>query len=498
MRGLGPPQPCDMVHPMRKCCEQIAIRYHRGAGVAFALVLLGCGGHGEPPWLFFPDLAGHGIDLAPVKDAGPPPDLAPPPDLTPVAPEDPFYCVADGGVVSPLDGGYAVQTDHYALRVEVSTAERAAELGHLAEASWAAFSDYFGTPPALAQGERLRVGYYDTQARWSAALMADGVPVPQAGGIYWTGTKTAYMYRQPTLYFTDMLFLHEMTHQFHLLARTGNQGRPGWYVEGVAEYLGRHDWDGRCLRLGRLPLLTQEDYPKTAIEYLMKSPFDLAQFIAGMMSTGRDIQLLVYRYFERAQGGRYRAAWKKFRDAVDAGAPSTLAAFMMLVGDPDGIQPLFRAWAQLEQEPMSVVFLEWTHIGPDRVRGNSPGAFSVARVKKPVARFNASWKVGQGGGGASENGVLVRYDDSTNFAAYLVAGDGTVKVYHSTMGALVYRTLQRVPVPIDGRIQAEVSFGAQTTLTINGVQFTENGAMTPAAGLAIYQSDVVFEGIGWN
>ena len=79
----------------------------------------------------------------------------------------------------------------------------------------------------------------------SRRLLAAGVQPPAAGGYYHPSGRTAYAWRQPTIYFTRCLILHEATHQFHYLARTSNSvSLAFWYAEGLAEFLSRHYWDG--------------------------------------------------------------------------------------------------------------------------------------------------------------------------------------------------------------------------------------------------------------
>src|SRR5690606_4627791 len=114
---------------------------------------------------------------------------------------------------------------------------------------------------------------------------------PNAGGYYWPTNKTAYLFKQPTVYFTRMLFLHEVMHQFHHLARTKNKNpKAGWYTEGVAEYISRHFWDGEDLTLGILPIATLEDYAAKALERFEDEGFDLAAMIDGSAGSSRPEQ----------------------------------------------------------------------------------------------------------------------------------------------------------------------------------------------------------------
>jgi len=137
-----------------------------------------------------------------------------------------------------------VETEHYALLAETDRAE-AEELGRVLEAAWPQLEAFFGAAPDLDGDERLPVRFFATKESFAAGLRADGIAPPASGGYYHPPNRTAWLWRQPTIYNTRCLLLHEVTHQFHFLARTGNRSLPqNWYVEGLAEHLGRHEWDG--------------------------------------------------------------------------------------------------------------------------------------------------------------------------------------------------------------------------------------------------------------
>lgn len=56
---------------------------------------------------------------------------------------------------------------------------------------------------------------------------------------------------QPSDYYRQHLVLHEMVHSFSS-TRLGNAG-PNWFAEGMAEFLGMHDFANSPLRLGFMP-----------------------------------------------------------------------------------------------------------------------------------------------------------------------------------------------------------------------------------------------------
>ena len=183
----------------------------------------------------------------------------------PTTDPDPWFCTEATPTVTPNGLYQDVETEHYRMSLAV-TPERAEELGRFAEAAYAAMADRFGAEPTDLP---LEVNLYPDVAAFEAAIRADGLTPPSgAGGYYHPSSKTAYVLAAPTQYYEDTILLHEMLHQFHYLSRTGNVNVPTWYAEGLAEAWSRHDWDLECLRLGRIPLLTQEDAYDQALDEL--------------------------------------------------------------------------------------------------------------------------------------------------------------------------------------------------------------------------------------
>jgi hypothetical protein len=228
----------------------------------------------------------------------------------------------------------ALLTEHYDLHAEGVDED---EVGRLLEALHADLTKHFGRAPK----GKLRIEIYRTRDDWATALRRDRQIVPDgAGGYYAPGTKTAYLYVQPSEYFTRQLILHEATHQFHYLAATGNRNPAvGWYTEGLAEYFAMHNWDGTKLQTGVVPAVTLEDYPAKALE----------QFDAR----GQDFPGLV------------------------GGEAERLAEFAKA----------FRAWIVEHQQPWKIVWVAWQERG-DRIEGAS-NVNGIALLKKPAERLEA-------------------------------------------------------------------------------------------------------------
>ncbi len=123
------------------------------------------------------------------------------------------------------------ETTHYRLHLPGVPAEEATEIARLAERAFPAFAAFFGAEPSSLPLE----AWLDLDAAaFQARLAEHGIPgVPEAGGWFEPGVG-AFLFTQPTAYYTRVLFLHELTHQFH--HATSVQGAfPFWYSEGLAE-----------------------------------------------------------------------------------------------------------------------------------------------------------------------------------------------------------------------------------------------------------------------
>lgn len=224
-------------------------------------------------------------------------------------------------------------TEHYRLEAQTDPA-RARALVRLLEAAYEEQVAIFEGAPAPSSLP-LTVKVFRDEAAFRAGLSADGLgDVGEAGGYYEPSNETAYLYVQPTRYFTQVLLVHEAVHQIHGLVRTA-PSLPFWYIEGIAEALSRHDWDGRCARLGVRPLLSQEDTPLDAREELAVGGPTLAGIVAGSTRPSRPVAQSVFRYLTREEGGPLAPSFMSFRRAVDRGAAPP-DAFAAAFGSPAG------------------------------------------------------------------------------------------------------------------------------------------------------------------
>jgi hypothetical protein len=398
------------------------------------------------------------------------------------------------GPVAVIDEGTRViaTTEHYRLEAE-SDAARASEWVRLLEAAYAQQISIFDaslTPASLP----LRVKVFRDAASFRAGLAADGLgAVGEAGGYYEPSNETAYLSVQPTRYYTQVLLVHEAVHQIHDLARAA-PSLPFWYIEGLAEALARHDWDGRCARLATRPLLSQEDTPLDARDELASGGPSLAAVVSGTVVPSRPVAQTIFRYLMREDGGPLAPAFVDFRRAVDRGT-APMDAFVAAFGAPMAQEAAWRSFVDLDQEPMSVVYVEWTHVDSTRVIGRSPGVFSIARVKNPLSRFELAFAAPSEPGWSG--GVLLGYESAARWEALVVRSDGRLARF-DVNGSAFWNDVGAAPAAVDGgwRFEVEHTTG-RVDVRINGTSFSFANTLPPISGPAIDSGEIRFTDIRW-
>ncbi|MGZ3424378.1 MAG: hypothetical protein ACXVEE_41350 [Polyangiales bacterium] len=391
-------------------------------------------------------------------------------------------CTTETPAVTTSGAGLRVTTSHVDLYAEASEAE-AKDLSLLLEASAFALAEWFArSPPST----KLKVNFFKDEAAWAAALVADGIAVPgEAGGYYSDKNETAYLYRQGNPYYSHVLAVHELVHQYHYTTRLSARSLPFWYAEGHAEYLSRHDWDGSCVRLGVTSLLSWEDMPADA---LASAPIDVPGIVSGTKDGSRADAWAIFRYLDT---GARREAFRAYRDAFDADAS---ASFSTLVAPPDSLVAPLTAWLPSAQEPMKPVFTEWIHVGPRSVIVDTPSYFSLAVVKATVTHFEAKLEVPASGKWTA--GVVVSYTDDKHYIGVVWADDGKVKTF-TAAGSAIWADLGSAPKPT-GVATFAVDFSAgNATVKFGGTPFVIP-VTSPRAGLAANDTRARFVDVAFS
>lgn len=156
---------------------------------------------------------------------------------------------------------------HLELLTDVPSSPDIDELPTLFDAAVPEWAAFFNIPLEKTADWHVRGFLMQDRAVFAAAgvLPADLPEFPN--GYAYEGEF--YLYNQTGDYYRRHLFLHEGTHlfQFNVAKIHSDQ----WYTEGIAEYLGLHEWKDGKLRLGLLPK-SADDVPKWGrIEYLQQA-----------------------------------------------------------------------------------------------------------------------------------------------------------------------------------------------------------------------------------
>ena len=401
--------------------------------------------------------------------------------------DEPEVCDSPALSLAASGDGYLVSTDHYQLQLDGFDEAETRRLATLAELSWTGFAAYFG---AEASGP-MDVTVSADEASFEAALVAAGIgEIDGAGGYYDPNTGRAYLYRQPTTYYSRVLLLHEMAHQYQDQT-SYTSGLPFWYVEGVAEALSRHHWDGDCLQLRVRPLLSWEDAAASAAAAL-EAGTTLNSLLSGESGSRPLAQELV-----RLLSGdpAFAEGFQAWRDAVAAGtSPTDLDALAETVAPLDSIEAALADFVPEDQEPMAPVYLDWVPQGDDAAWGFS-SASSVARVKAATETFSMATDLPDAG----ENvGTLYGYDPATgDHELAFVSSDGTVSRFAVIGGAVTWDLLGSVT--LEGEVRWSQAAGAdETTITIGADAVTLPRTLPAAGGLSLYAADAEFWDLSWE
>ncbi len=407
----------------------------------------------------------------------------------------PWFCTSLEPVVESSPEGSRVSTERYELVLAVDDEAAARDMARFADAAWEAMHDWFGAEPPAAVTP-LSVQLYGDVDSWADDIAAAGSEVPfGAGGYYWPPSEKAYVTPQPTVYYEYTLVLHEMIHQWHDLARPGEGGRPTWYVEGLAEYLSRHDWDGECLRMGRIPLVSQEDAFAVALDELDGAPVDVSGIVGGRVEPSRPLAMALVRHLDLSD--RYGPGFDAWRDEMDAvGMSDPLTRFSELVAEPDEVGLDVAESLATEQEPMVPVFLEWWHRAPDRVDSLVWDVFSTTRLKQTPARLDVTVSGWEGDGYI---GLLGAYDDDgDSMLGLLLDSAGNVSTFDVSGGEVLWADVDAVPAPGRSVVLSLTHEGGEAVFTVDGESVRIPISYAAAAGLAVYDARVLFSEITWD
>lgn len=386
-----------------------------------------------------------------------------------------------------------IQGAHYVLEGDIPKDEAQAHVDVL-DAAWGSFREYFGTVPPLTSDERLRVRFFSSRVAWENSIRSDGgTPPKDAGGYYWPTSRTAYLYRQPTAYYTRALLLHETAHQFHFLSRTGNRSLSApWYVEGVAEHLAWHRWDGLRVTLGVVPDVSLDDYPAAALKELRRPAFPWQETLEGRKDCSRPVGWAIVHYLASRTDADTVRRWTSFRDAMDRGMPVG-TAIRRCFGRAFPRRETVVAWLTESQSPWSQVFNQWEGIDDGKIRGSAP-VVSVCRLKEPCGRLSMNLQLPSTG----RAGLLLHYEGPEDYTLALLSSTGALHVDRRRNGKWERLATESLSsVALSQSLSAERD-GSEVRLVVGGGSFGPWKLPGDTFGLALDACTVVFDTLNWR
>jgi hypothetical protein len=175
---------------------------------------------------------------------------------------------------------------HLTLYTDVPSADEVDELPAVFEAAIPLWCAYFQLDPAkLAEWRVVGCLIRDRERFQGAGLYPEDLPDFPNG---FSRGSQFWWFEQPSAYYRRHLMLHEGTHAF--MTRWLGGAGPPWYMEGMAELLGTHRWDGKALQLAQMPT-SKDEVPYWGRIKIVKDEF----------AAGRGMQLTdVMRYDAQA------------------------------------------------------------------------------------------------------------------------------------------------------------------------------------------------------
>lgn len=387
-------------------------------------------------------------------------------------------------IASPVTAT-VIQSAHYQFYSDGPTDE-AKEFSQVLESAWPQFASFFDGEPKVSR-KKLVVRFFENKETWRKAMADDGhIETTNAGGRYWTDTKTAYFHRQPSPYYTRCLLLHEAAHQFHYLSCGLGNNVEKWYIEGVAEHLANHHWDGDSLKLGQTGL-SLENYPKKALESLTSTPRPLVAMIENQQEN-RPLGMMLVRYLITTQPKKY----SRFTRSIEKGNDAQ-KIFRRYFGKISDFAPQFSEWVTMNQEPLKIVFNEWERLQVAEFKGSSTNVVSLAVFPETVSLAQCAMPVPKEG----RSGVVLSFQDATNYTVALLSSDGRLAIQARENNN--WRKIDSSDFEIGDEVQIAVKRDVSgIQLMINGDKLGPYSFPHGRLGLAVDSSEVHFKRVSWN
>lgn len=343
------------------------------------------------------------------------------------------------------------------------TPDDAAELLRLAEQLHGLLGKHFRAQPVLRRGQpRLQIQMWTTRDAFRTHALADGVPerLVQSGGVYWTGTRRAYFFRQPSPYATRHLWLHELTHQFHYHAvlNNGTPSIPSWYMEGIAEYFAYHNWDGTTLECGRSDVVCLEQRIPELRRKAQAGAFDPLAVLDGTVPSDYGTAWALVHYFLKGADPGTQKWFRSLEPKIWNGAAKSWTPKTLGRGRPEVLGAHLTAWTANVVTTWKIDWRHWDAVGT-AIAGDSKVVALVrttGTVMGPEAVIEADVQIGAG-----RAGVCAAYASTENFVAFDCTADGKARLVRRQAGK--WQTLAHGETTLDGPPTLKLTIQADGT-----------------------------------
>lgn len=396
-----------------------------------------------------------------------------------------------------------LESAHYRLFSEIASPEAEEHLKIL-EAAFHQFHQFFQAPLPLKKGEKL-VGYiFQNKSDWEKKLKEDKAKFStDMAGFYWSTTKTFYLYRQPTIYYTRCLLLHEAAHQYHYLACTKNTHLTfEWYIEGIATFLSMHHWDGKELQLGVIPEISIEDYPSESLKKMTQENLQLEDIFSGKTKPGYPVYWSMMAFLLKGEKRKYEKLFWKLAKELDRSSHldemKSLKVIKKYLGAPQKFQGQFLEWLKQNQQPFTPVFNEWVYEKPRQYQGISPNALTCCFLKSDCSSFSATLVVPENTKWRA--GLILSFTSKEEYILAWVESNGRVSIdRREADGRWINLHQEEKTLPqakefvFEGnRTENRVSF------FISGEKIAVIDTPTKKMGLVLENGTIIFRNIQWK
>jgi hypothetical protein len=356
-----------------------------------------------------------------------------------------------------------LESEHYRLTAWPPFAE-GEEYLRLAEALHGKLKEHFEAEPP--KGKKLEVLFWPDAESFRKGGLADGVAegALKAGGVYWTGTKRAYFWRQPSANFTRHLFLHELTHQFHYLAVMDNQARcPDWYTEGLAEHFGHHRWDGKTLETGIDDVLgLEQDIPNMA-EEARTGKYDVVAVVEGKRGGDKPPSWAAVHWLLASPDPKVRERFRAAERQMWKGARGRGLVEAVLGPDRKAAREAANQFLAGIRTTWKIEWIHWDRSGGTIV-GES-GVVALVRTREPPAGapfVEATVR------SAASAGLVLAFRTTDDFLAIYRRPGGRIDLVRRKPGGWDALASAEAPVGPEALLRAEVIEGKVVRVLVGG------------------------------